>query len=72
MDNYDTFEAEMVPSRARRTLPYTRAGSQDDVSYTNSLKLGLNRIRAIIIRIKAIINRIRAIMLDARSERVAD
>ena len=31
--------AEMVSSTAARTLPNTRAGGQDDGSYTNSLKL---------------------------------
>ena len=30
--------AETVPSAAGRTPPSTRAGGQDDVSYTNSLK----------------------------------
>ena len=29
---------EVVASLAGRTLPSTRAGGQDDVSYTNSLK----------------------------------
>ena len=30
--------AEVVACPAGRTLPSTRAGGQDDVSYTNSLK----------------------------------
>ena len=31
--------AEVVAASAARTLPSTRAGGQDDGSYTNSLKL---------------------------------
>ncbi len=34
-----TDEGEVVSSTAARTPPSTRAGGQDDGSYTNSLKL---------------------------------
>ena len=36
--------AEMVSKTVARTPPPTRAGGQDDGSYTNSLKIGINRI----------------------------
>ena len=36
--DFSADSAEMVSSTAARTLPNTRAGGQDDGSYTNSLK----------------------------------
>ena len=38
-----TGATELVSKTVARTPPPTRAGGQDDGSYTNSLKIGINR-----------------------------
>ena len=48
-------QAEVVSCPAGRTLPSTRAGGQDDVSYTNSLKLITSSVIVYILIISSVI-----------------